>query len=374
MIDRSLKKLLQNRWNSGKVLIVLGPRQVGKTTLLEQLCREHGEFAFFNGDEADTQIRLSNVNEAQLLRLLSGNHTVFIDEAQRIENIGITLKIIHDRIKDIRLVVSGSSALELANDINEPLTGRKWEFILYPISWEELVQNQTYSRAIGQLELRLIYGMYPEVVTMTGDEDAVLRQIAASYLYKDLLGYKGIRKPDMLSKLLTALAFQVGSEVSYNELSNTLRIDRATIENYIDLLEKAFVVFRLQPFTRNLRSEISSSRKIYFYDNGMRNAILNNFSPLALRNDTGALWENFLVSERMKANHYRQEHVKAYFWRTHAQQEIDYIEEYDGQLHAYEFKWKSGAKAKFPKTFIESYPGTETQVITPDNFDEFLHY
>ncbi len=366
--------MLQNRWDSGKVLIVLGPRQVGKTTLLEQMCKEHGEFAFFNGDEPDTQIRLSNVSEAQLRRLLAGHHTVFIDEAQRIENIGITLKIIHDRIKDIRLVVSGSSALELANNINEPLTGRKWEYILFPISWQELVQNQTYARAIPQLETRLIYGMYPEVVTMKGEEDAVLRQIAGSYLYKDLLGYKGIRKPDMLSKLLTALAFQVGSEVSYNELSNTLRIDRATIENYIDLLEKAFVVFRLQPFSRNLRSEISSSRKVYFYDNGMRNAILNNFSPLALRNDVGALWENFLVSERMKANHYRQAHVKAYFWRTHAQQEIDYIEEYDGQLHAYEFKWKTGTKVKFPKTFTDSYPRTETLVITPDNFDDFLQY
>lgn len=374
MIVRSLERLLQSRWNSGKVLIVLGPRQVGKTTLLEQLCREQGEFAFFNGDEPDTQIRLSNVNEAQLRRLMSGHHTVFIDEAQRIENIGITLKIIYDRIKDVRLVVSGSSSLELASNINEPLTGRKWEFTLYPVSWQELLQNQSYSKAIQQLEIRLIYGMYPEVVTMAGDEDAVLRQIAGSYLYKDLLGYKGIRKPDMLSKLLTALAFQVGSEVSYNELSNLLRIDRATIENYIDLLEKAFVVFRLQPFSRNLRSEISSSRKIYFYDNGMRNAILNNFSPLALRSDTGALWENFLISERMKANHYGERHVKTYFWRTHAQQEIDYIEEYDGQLYAYEFKWKAGAKVRFPKTFRDSYPQTESRVITPENFDDFLQY
>lgn len=372
MIERQLKSLLQSRWDSGKVLIVLGPRQVGKTTLLEQICKENGDYTFMNGDDIDTQNRLEINNEEQLKRLLSGKTTVFIDEAQRIKNIGLSLKIIHDRLKHIRLIVSGSSALELGSTIIEPLTGRKWEYHLFPISWAELVQHKTYWNTLQQLETRLICGMYPEVINQEGQEEQVLRQITGSYLYKDLLNFQGIRKPDMLSKLLTALALQVGSEVSYNELSNTLRIDRATIEQYIGLLEQAFVVFRLPPFSRNLRNEISSSRKIYFYDNGIRNAIIGNFSPLALRNDKGVLWENFLVSERMKANHYRQAYGQRYFWRTHAQQEIDYIEEYDGQLHAYEFKWNPKAKAKFPKTFKGAYPTATTQVITPDNFDGFL--
>ncbi len=372
MITRQLEALIQNRWDSGKVIIVLGPRQVGKTTLLEHICKQNGEYTFMNGDDIDTQNRLEINNEEQLKRLLSGKTTVFIDEAQRIKNIGLTLKIIHDRLKHIRLVVSGSSALELGSSIIEPLTGRKWEYHLFPISWGELVQHKTYWNALQQLETRLIYGMYPEAINQEGQEEEVLRQIAGSYLYKDLLNFQGIRKPDMLSKLLTALALQVGSEVSYNELSNTLRIDRATIEQYIGLLEQAFVVFRLQPFSRNLRNEISSSRKIYFYDNGIRNAIIGNFNPLALRTDTGALWENFLISERMKANHYRQAYGNRYFWRTHAQQEIDYIEEYDGGLHAYEFKWNPKAKAKFSKTFTDAYPTATTQLITRDNFDAFL--
>jgi len=372
MIERQLQALIQRQWDSGKVIIVLGPRQVGKTTLLEHICKLNGDYLFLNGDDIDTQNRLEINSGEQVKRLFAGQTTVFIDEAQRIKNIGLTLKIIHDRLKNIRLLVSGSSALELGSNIIEPLTGRKWEYHLFPISWDELVQHKTYWNALQQLETRLIYGMYPEVVNQDGNEEQVLRQIAGSYLYKDLLNYHGIRKPDMLSKLLTALALQVGSEVSYNELANTLRMDRATIEQYIGLLEQAFVVFRLQPFSRNLRNEISSSRKIYFYDNGIRNAIINNFNPLALRADVGALWENFLISERMKANHYNQAYGRSYFWRTHAQQEIDYIEEYDGQLHAYEFKWNPKAKAKFSKTFTDAYPDSETKVISKDNFEEFL--
>jgi hypothetical protein len=336
------------------------------------MCRAEGDYLFLNGDDFDTQAILENSGEMRLRQLIGSHQTVFIDEAQRVPNVGLLLKIIHDRIKGVRVVVSGSSALELSSSVNEPLTGRKWEHHLYPISWNELVGHTGYLAAKQQFELRLIYGMYPEVINSLGDEQAVLRQIASSYLYKDLLNYHGIRKPEMLSKLLVALALQVGSEVSYNELSNLLRIDRATIEQYIGLLEQAFVVFRLSPFSRNLRSEISSSRKVYFYDNGIRNAIIDNFNPLSLRNDTGALWENFLISERMKRNHYAEAHGKRYFWRTHAQQEIDYLEEYDGQLHAYEFKWNSKAKARFPRTFTEAYPDASTQVISPDNFEDFL--
>ncbi|WP_221389542.1 ATP-binding protein [Dyadobacter sp. NIV53] len=373
MIERKLASILKNHWNSGKILIVLGPRQAGKTTLLEKLCKAEGEYLFFNGDDIDTQTILTNVGETRLRQLIGKYQTIFIDEAQRIENIGLTLKIIHDRIKDVRVVVSGSSALELSSNVNEPLTGRKWEYQLYPISWDELTNHAGYLGTKQQFELRLLYGMYPEVINNIGQEQATLLQIANSYLYKDLLNYHGIRKPEILSKLLIALALQVGSEVSYNELSNLLRIDRATIEQYIGLLEQAFVVFRLTPFNRNIRSEISSSRKIYFYDNGIRNAIINNFNPLALRNDIGALWENFLISERMKVNHYNQAYGKQYFWRTYAQQEIDYLEEYDGLLHAYEFKWSPTAKAKFSKTFTGAYPDAVTKLINRENFEEFLN-
>jgi predicted AAA+ superfamily ATPase len=372
MIERTLKASLEKHWNSGKVLIVLGPRQVGKTTLLDELCSREGDFLFLNGDDIVTQQILENIGEIQLKQLIGNHQTVFIDEAQRIPNIGLILKIIYDRIKNVRVVVSGSSALELSSSINEPLTGRKWEYQMYPISWAELSNHFGVLGAQQQFELRLIYGMYPDVINNLGNEEGVLKQLASSYLYKDLLNFHGIRKPEVLSKLLIALALQVGSEVSYNELANLLRIDRGTIEQYIGLLEQAFVIVRLNPFSRNIRNEISSSRKIYFYDNGIRNALIGNFNALSMRNDTGALWENFLVSERIKANHYKESSARNYFWRTHSQQEIDYLEEYGGQIYAYEFKWNPKAKAKFPNSFIEAYQPQEKKVISQDNFGEFL--
>lgn len=372
MIERQIKPLLQRQWNSGKVLIVLGPRQVGKTTLLDQLCSNEGDFLLLNGDDSVTQRMLENIGEIQLKQLIGGHKTIFFDEAQRFTNIGLILKIIHDRIKGVRVVVSGSSALELSSNINEPLTGRKWEYQMYPISWRELSTHFGVLGAKQQFELRLIYGMYPDVINNLGNEAGVLRQLASSYLYKDLLNYNGIRKPEILSKLLIALALQVGSEVSYNELANLLRIDRATVEQYIGLLEQAFVVFRLNPFSRNIRNELSSSRKIYFYDNGIRNALIGNFNALSLRNDVGALWENFVISERIKANHYQESNARSYFWRTHAQQEIDYIEEHGGQIYAYEIKWNPKARVKFPTAFVETYQPFERKIISPDNFEDFL--
>ncbi len=372
MIERILQSHLETHWNDGKVLMVLGPRQVGKTTLLEKLCNREGQYLFLNGDDIITQQSLENIGEVQLRQIIGNYTTVFIDEAQRIHNIGLTLKIIHDRIKNVRVVVSGSSALELSSNINEPLTGRKWEYNLYPISWTELTNHFGYLGTKQQFELRLIYGMYPDVINNFGQEEGVLKQLASSYLYKDLLNYGGIRKPEILSKLLIALALQVGSEVSYNELAQLLRIDRATVEQYIGLLEQAYVIFRLNPFSRNIRNEISSSRKIYFYDNGIRNALISNFNPIALRGDIGALWENFLISERIKLNQYSNSNAKGYFWRTHAQQEIDYIEEQGGQMYAYEFKWNSKAKAKFPNSFVEIYQPIEKKIISTQNFEEFL--
>jgi predicted AAA+ superfamily ATPase len=372
MISRLLEASLRNRWNSGKALVVMGPRQVGKTTLLRKLCDEQGSYLLLNADEADVRSQLENANVTRLRQLIGPNRVVFVDEAQRVHNIGLTLKIITDQLPDVRLLVSGSSSLDLANQINEPLTGRKFEFRLYPISWQELVNSQGFLEARRQLETRLLYGFYPDVVTNLGDERAILQELSSSYLYNDLLTLGGIRRPELLDKLLVALALQVGSEVSYNELSRLLQIDRATVESYIGLLEKAFIVFRLQPFSRNLRSEISSSRKIYFYDNGIRNAILADFKPLDLRSDVGALWENFLISERQKYLHYSQQWVRSYFWRTHQQQEIDYVEEQDGDFRAFEFKWNPNAKARFPKPFLETYHPILQEVLHRDNFDGFV--
>ena len=372
MIERVLEKQLRARWNSGKALVVTGPRQVGKTTLLYKLCKEEGDYLLLNADEADVRAQLENTSLTRLRQLIGPAKTVFVDEAQRVRNIGLTLKLITDQLPAVRLLVSGSSALDLASEINEPLTGRKFDFHLYPISWQELIGSVGFLAARQQLETRLLFGFYPDVVTSIGDERAILQELSSSYLYKDLLTFGGIRRPEIVDKLLVALALQLGSEVSYNELARTIQIDKATVENYISLLEKAFIVFRLQPFSRNLRHEISSSRKVYFYDNGIRNAILADFKPLALRTDIGALWENFLVSERQKVLHYTGQSARTYFWRTHQQQEIDYLEEQDGAIKAWEFKWNPNAKVRFAKPFLETYTPVQTEVVHHDNFEEFV--
>jgi predicted AAA+ superfamily ATPase len=372
MISRLLEPIIEQRLGSGKAIVILGPRQTGKTTLLNKICQEKGLFLYLTCDDPEVRVQLENANEQRLRQIIGDHHTIFIDEAQRVKNIGLTLKLIIDRIPGIQLLVSGSSFLELTSEINEPLTGRKWEYMLLPISWKELVKHLGFLDARKQLETRLIYGLYPEVVNELGQETEILRQLASSYLYKDLLSYVGIRKPDLIEKLLVALALQLGHEVSYNELSQLLQVDRQTIMQYIDLLEKAFIVHRLQPFSRNLRNEISSSRKIYFYDNGIRNAILANFQPLALRQDTGALWENFLINERLKYLEYDRVAANRYFWRTYEQQEIDYLEERDGRFFAFEFKWNPSAKWRAPKSFLSAYPEAVTQVIHRDNFEAFI--
>ena len=373
MINRLLTPIINKKLGSGKAIIVLGPRQVGKTTLLKNIAKKKGRHLFLNGDDPTTQQQLEGANTQTLKQIIAKHTLVFLDEAQRIKNIGLTLKLITDQFKNVQLLVSGSSALELASEVNEPLTGRKWEYQMYPVSWREFYDYLGHLDTHRQLEQRLVYGMYPEVITKQGEEREVLQQLAGSYLYKDLLSLGGIRRPEVLDKLLRALALQLGNEVSYNELSNMLQVDKNTINNYIQLLEKAYVIFRLQPFSRNLRNEITSSRKIYFYDNGIRNALIANFNPLGLRQDTGALWENFLISERMKLLHYHSKWATTYFWRTHARQEIDYIEERDGKIFAYEFKWNKKAKSKFPKTFTSSYPTAKMKLVTPENFEEFVN-
>ncbi|MDP3352705.1 MAG: ATP-binding protein [Flavobacteriaceae bacterium] len=374
-VTRKLKDNLLEKWDSGKVLIVIGPRQVGKTTLIKSLCETEGNYLFINGDDPEDRLILDNAGENKLRNIISNHKTIFFDEAQRIKNIGIILKIIHDQIKGIRIVVSGSSALEIANEINEPLTGRKWEFNLFPLTYQELQHHYGYLNNAKNLSRYLVYGMYPEVITHYKDAESILKQLAGSYLYKDLLQYQGIRKSEVLDKLLLALALQLGSEVNYNELSRTIGVDRATVEHYISLLEKAFVVFRLPPLSRNIRNEINTSRKIYFYDNGIRNTIIGNFKSIEFRQDLGILWENFIISERIKQLNYHKWHGRYYFWRTYQQQEIDWIEEIDGSFAAFEFKWNvKKLSKKFPKTFIDNYPISKTLVVTPDNIDEFLNH
>lgn len=297
---------------------------------------------------------------------------VVIDEAQRVKNIGLTLKLFTDKIKSVKLLVTGSSSLDIANEINEPLTGRKWEFMLLPISTEEMIQYHGANEEKRLLTHRLVYGMYPEIINRPGKEEALLRQLSGSYLYKDIFTFYDIRKPEVLEKLLQSLALQLGSEVNYHELAQLVGTDQATVQRYLDLLEKAFVVFRLPAFSRNVRNELKKSRKVYFYDNGIRNAILNSFKPVDMRTDSGALWENFLVSERVKWLGNHQYAANRFFWRTTQQQEIDYIEEKDGVLSAFEFKWSPTARVSFPKTFLNSYDNVQTAVITPENYFSFI--
>lgn len=371
MIERSLAQTLKSHMGDGKALIVLGPRQVGKTTLLNELLNQES-CLFLNGDDPKVRNLLEGANTAELKQLIGAHRYLFVDEAQRIANIGLTLKLITDQIKSCQLVVSGSSAFELRNQTHEPLTGRKWEYQLFPISWQEFENHAGYLAAEQQLETRLVYGFYPEVINQVGQERRILSQLSESYLYKDLFMMSNvIKRPELLEKILQALAYQVGHEVSHNEIAQLVNSDNETVGRYIDLLIKSYVIFPLYSFSRNLRNEIKTNRKYYFFDNGIRNAVIGNFNAVANRNDIGALWENFLVSERKKRNAYSGAYGRSYFWRTTSQQEIDFLEEYDGQIHAYEFKWNPKTKFKFPKSFLETYQAT-SQKIDRENFRDFV--
>jgi len=348
--------------------MLTGARQVGKTTLLRKII-ESSKYLFLDADDPATRSVLTNANTEQLRTLLADHKMVFLDEAQRIPAIGLTLKIITDQFSYVQLLVSGSSSFDLGNAINEPLTGRKWEYELFPISWEEYESKIGFLAAEQQIENRLLYGFYPDVINNQGNEKEVLYNLAGSYLYQDILVYSSLRKPEVLEKLLQALALQIGSEVNCNELANLLGVNKATIQNYIDILEKAYVIFRLPSFSRNLRNEIQQNRKIYFFDNGIRNAVIGNFNPLELRGDKGALWENFLISERYKQIKYKRTYARMYFWRTKQQQEVDYVEEKDGQIFGFEIKWRSD-KAKIPVTFVNTYKA-QISVVDRNNFREF---
>jgi hypothetical protein len=370
MIKRALFQKLNEKFNKGKAIVLLGPRQVGKTTLINT-CLEGQDFLFLNGDDPEIRNLLENTGVSKLRLIIGKNTLVFIDEAQKIKDIGLIAKMIIDQFKEVQLIVSGSSALEINQSTQEPLTGRKFEYQLFPISWEEFENHEGYLEANTQLEERLIYGMYPDVLNNRSEAGEILKQLTTSYLYKDVLSITGIKKPELLDKLLKALALQIGSEVSYNELANLLQIDKTTVSKYIDLLEKAYIVFRLNSYSRNQRNEIKNNRKIYFYDNGIRNMIINNLNPLELRTDKGALWENFLISERIKLQQYNQLYTNNYFWRTVQKQEIDFVEEINGQVTAYEFKWNSKGKAKIPAVFLNQYNAIG-KIIDKENFREFV--
>jgi hypothetical protein len=372
MIERLLLENVRARLNQGKAIIIAGGRQVGKTTLLKMLFPGKTEALWLNGDEPDVQKLFENISSTRLRALIGNTKNLIIDEAQRIPEIGLRMKLITDEVRDVQLIASGSSAFELAGKVNEPLTGRKWEFKLFPISFSEMVLSHGLLEERRLMPHRLVYGYYPDIINNQGDEKERLRQLTDSFLYKDLLLLDQIKKPERLMKLLQALAYQIGSQVSYNELSQVCGLDPKTVEKYVMLLEQTYIIFRLNSFSRNLRNELKSSRKIYFFDNGVRNAIISNFSNAESRNDTGQLWENFLLSERIKFLNNSLFHRNLWFWRTVDQREIDLVEDNEGKISIFEFKWNPEAKVKTPKLFLTNYPGASFSVIHPDNFDEFL--
>lgn len=374
MIQRTLQPVIANYIGKGKAILLVGARQVGKSTLFHQLADTlKTPTLWLNCDQTSTRETLASPSLAELRLLIADYPTIVIDEAQRVANIGLTLKLITENFPAVQLLVTGSSSLGLHDRINEPLTGRKIEYFLYPVSTAEIYHAEGLIGVRERLLQRLIYGSYPDVLYGALPPEKALRELAESYLYKDILELEGLRKSAVLQKLLTALALQVGSEVSYNELSKTVGIDSKTVERYIDILEKCFIVFRLNSYSRYLRTELTKGKKIYFYDLGIRNAILNNFAPLEMRSDAGALWENFFIMERMKYNHYADRAVNTYFWRTSDKQEIDYIEESNGELHLFEMKWNTKKQiTKFPNQFLTTYSPAHTDIITLNNYLSFL--
>ncbi len=369
MYKRYIEEKISNKTSKGKAIIVVGPRQVGKTTLLKTILGSK-DYLFLDGDNPKVRSLLDNPNTEEIKNIIGKHKLVFIDEAQRIPGIGLTMKIITDQFKEVQLFTSGSSSFDLSNKINEPLTGRKWEYQLYPISWEEFENHHGYLYSEQQLEDRLLYGFYPDILNNPGEEKSILKNLVNSYLYRDILAYSEIRKPEVLDKLVQALALQVGNEVNYTELSQIVNVDKNTISKYIDILQKGYVIFKLGSFSRNIRNEIKTNKKIYFYDNGVRNMVIGNFDPLELRTDRGAIWENFLISERIKQNEYKESLAKTYFWRTKQQQEVDFVEDKAGKIYGYEFKWNN-KKVKLPRSFVESY-NANGKVIDTKNFREFV--
>lgn len=373
MIHRTLEEKIAPLLRGNKAIIINGARQVGKSTLLKMLLDDSRDALWLNGDDTDVQEMFSGMSSTRLRAVIGNKRLIVIDEAQRIKDIGLRMKLITDQMDGVLVIATGSSSFELASKVGEPLTGRKTEFRMFPLSFVEMVRHTSFLDETRMLPHRLVYGYYPEIVTNNGNEKALLKEISDSYLYKDILALDGISKADKLTRLLKALALQIGSQVSFNEIGELVGLSPKTVERYVDILEKAYIVFRLGSFSRNLRNELKASRKIYFWDTGIRNAVIGNLAQIENRNDVGELWENFIISERMKQNSYSGSFAQTGFWRTRQQREIDYVEEEDGRLRAFEFKWNvRKANVKCPEAFSSAYPEASFKVITPQNIEEFL--
>jgi len=373
MIVRSQLNYAIDRLFKGKAFIIFGPRQTGKTTFVEQLlARVNKRTLYLNGDDADVRETLAKPNASQIAKMLGDYEVLFLDEAQRINDVGLLIKIIVDRFKGVQVIATGSSAFELSGKINEPLTGRKYEMMLLPFSYAELVNATDFITEERSIEQRLIYGSYPEVINDPKNAEEHLKLLADSYLYKDLFALEEVKKPLLFEKIVKALALQIGSEVNFSELAQLVKADQKTVDKYISLLEKSFVVFTLPAFSGNVRNEIKKNKKIYFYDTGIVNAITRNFNPLTNRNDVGALFENYMIAERIKFLHQNQMEADCFFWRTTQQQEIDYIEKSANQLLAVEFKWNERSKNKIPTTFTQAYPEAETLILSKVDRGGFL--
>jgi len=373
IIKRTIQKNIEKFLFKGKVIIIYGARQVGKTTMVKEIQKKYPKDAlYFNCDEPDIRAIFTNKTSTELKSSLGGKKLIIIDEAQRVKDIGLTLKLIVDTYPKIQIIATGSSSFDLSNQIIEPLTGRKYEFYLYPFSIKELTELYSPLEIDRVIEQRIIFGMYPEIVFSGQEAGAKLKSITQSYLYKDILQFQNIKNSEAIEKLLQALALQVGNEVSYNELAQTIGVDKKTVANYIQILEKSFVIFRLSPFSRNLRNELKRMRKIYFFDTGIRNALINNFNQLDIRQDTGGLWENFIISERIKHNHNYEKETNNYFWRTRDGKEIDYLEESGGKIEGVKIKWGREKKPKIPKIFLETYLGSKINLVNRTNYLDFL--
>ncbi len=372
-IKRKIQDRIETNLFKGQVIVIYGARQVGKTTILKELERKYASDAIYlNCDEPDVRDRLTDRTSTELLDIAGGKKLVLIDEAQRVKNIGLSLKLLVDNFPSIQIIATGSSSFELSNAISEPLTGRKIEFHLHSLSLAELETVYSKTDIDRMLEKIITFGMYPRVALAPSlDAPNILDSLSESYLYKDALEYQNIKKPEVIMKLLQALALQIGNEVSYKELATLLSMDKLTVEKYVDILEKAFIIFKLPPLSRNLRKEIGRMRKIYFYDTGVRNSLIRNYNDFSVRNDVGAMWENFMIAERMKNNDNEGKKVNSFFWRTYDQKEIDYVEEYGGKIDGFEIKWREDAY-KIPKDFTESYVGSSVSLVNRSNFRKFV--
>lgn len=365
-------KRLQKWLNKCKVLVITGARQVGKTTMLQNMFDDADQkVLWLNADETRVRTRLSELDVAALGNVVGNYKTVIIDEVQRIQNAGLLLKILADNFKNVQFIATGSSALDISERIFEPLTGRYLLFQLYPFTLAEIYKNESVFEIENKLPFHLVYGNYPDIFKHQNEAETLLKNLSNQYLYKDVLVWKDIRKPQLLEKLLKLLSYQVGSEVSIHELSNQLQVSSETIDVYIDLLEKSFVIFRLPAYSTNPRKEISKMNKIFFWDNGIRNAVIGNYDDLSIRQDVGQLWENFVISERMKMNSWIAPDRKGYFWRNYNQSEVDYVETEGNQLSAFEMKWNTRKKHNVTRAFTNAYPDANTEVVTPVSFEGF---